>query len=86
MRRLLRVALGMLAAAAVLALPLSAGITLLLLPLWSWLEATTGFESVGRSGPADWCFELVYGLLLGGGLAVLLWRSARRRGRTRYGG
>jgi hypothetical protein len=81
MRRRLRVALGMVAAAA-LALPLSAGITLLLLPLWSWIEAATGFESVGHSGPADWCFELVYGLLLGIAAAWLIWRVIGGRERA----
>ena len=35
-------------------------ITILLLPLWSWIEATYAIESVGHSGPADWCFWLVY--------------------------
>ena len=42
--------------AAVISLPLGVILTIVLLPLWSWLEATTGVESVGHSGPADWCY------------------------------
>lgn len=44
----------------ILSLPLSVILTLLLLPLWRWLEATHGIESVGHSGPAGWCFGLVF--------------------------
>jgi hypothetical protein len=37
---------------------LAAGVvgTLMLLPLWRWLEAATGIESIGHSGPAAWCY------------------------------
>jgi phosphotransferase system glucose/maltose/N-acetylglucosamine-specific IIC component len=52
--------------------------TLLLYPLWSWIEATYGIESVGHSGPADWCFMVVYGVILAA-LLPLLWRNWRRR-------
>jgi uncharacterized protein YceK len=38
----------------ILSLPLSVILTLLLLPLWRWLAATHGIESVGHSGPAEW--------------------------------
>jgi len=44
-------------------LPVVFIVTLLLLPLWSWIEATYGIESVGHSGPADWCFWLVFGMI-----------------------
>ena len=53
-------------------------VTLLLYPLWSWIEATYGIESVGHSGPADWCFMLVYCVFLAV-LLPLLWRNWRRR-------
>jgi hypothetical protein len=36
--------------------PVSVFLTLLLLPLWRWLEENFGIESVGHSGPAGWCF------------------------------
>jgi hypothetical protein len=38
------------------AAPLGAITTLLLLPLWRWLEARHGIEAVGHSGPAAWCY------------------------------
>ncbi|HMA06992.1 MAG TPA: hypothetical protein VKP68_03990, partial [Ramlibacter sp.] len=52
--------------------PLSAVVTLLLFPFWSWLEASTGIESVGHSGPADWCYLSVFVLLAAGGLTLFL--------------
>jgi hypothetical protein len=44
-------------------LPIAFIATILLSPLWSWIEATYGIESIGHSGPSDWCFYVVYGLL-----------------------
>ena len=44
-------------------LPIAFIVTILLSPLWSWIEATYGIESIGHSGPSDWCFYLVYGVL-----------------------
>ena len=38
----------------------SAVITILLLPLWSWVEKRFQIESVGHSGPADWCYLATY--------------------------
>ena len=48
---------------AAVCLPVAFVLTLLLLPLWSWIEGAYGLESVGHSGPADWCYWLVYGVL-----------------------
>jgi hypothetical protein len=45
-------------------LPAAFIVTFLLSPLWSWVEAKYGIESIGHSGPSDWCFELVWFLLL----------------------
>ena len=44
--------------------------TFALYPLWSWIESRSGIESVGHSGPADWCFWTVYALLVA---IVLAW-------------
>lgn len=59
--------------------PLAAGLGSLLLtiglvPFWRWLEATTGLESIGHSGPAAWCYWLNFGLLYTGLLTLLPWR------------
>ncbi|MEQ1511221.1 MAG: hypothetical protein ABL934_00925 [Lysobacteraceae bacterium] len=43
-----------------LSVPVSVATTLLLLPLWSWIEAHWGLESLGHSGPADWCYFAIY--------------------------
>lgn len=47
----------------IVSLPAAVIITFVLSPLWSWIEATYGIESIGHSGPSDWCFVLVYSLL-----------------------
>jgi hypothetical protein len=40
--------------------PASVLFTLLLMPLWRWLEQNFGIESVGHSGPAEWCFGAMF--------------------------
>jgi len=64
----------------VVCMPIAFLITMLLIPLWSWIEATYGIESIGHSGPSDWCFYLVYGLTAATALIVsyLIRRSYRR--------
>ncbi|MES2626460.1 MAG: hypothetical protein V4628_14340 [Pseudomonadota bacterium] len=47
-----------------IAAPLTVIITLLLYPLWSWLDVIAGVESLGHSGPAKWCYEVVYLVLV----------------------
>jgi hypothetical protein len=44
----------------VISLPLAFWLTIMLLPLWGWVEARYGIESLGHSGPADWCFSVVF--------------------------
>jgi len=65
-------------ALALAAIPATFIVTLLLIPLWSWIEATYGVESIGHSGPADWCFLAVY-LVFVAAMLPLLWRNWRRR-------
>ena len=77
MKRPFRVVLTLLAVI-LIAAPLSAVITILLFPVWSWFEASVGIESVGHSGPAEWCDAVVFFLLVAGAALTLL---ARRRGR-----
>lgn len=52
-------------------------LTLLLDPFWSWLETATGWESIGHSGPAGWCFLAVWAalLVLAGLLSLLAHRG-----------
>ena len=56
--------------------PLSVFATLLLLPFWSWLEASAGIESVGHSGPAEWCYLATFIVLLSIALAIWLFRRS----------
>jgi phosphotransferase system glucose/maltose/N-acetylglucosamine-specific IIC component len=52
----------------VVCMPIAFIVSILLSPLWSWIEKTYGIESIGHSGPSDWCFYVVYGVLV-----VLAW-------------
>jgi hypothetical protein len=45
-------------------------------PLWSWIEASTGLESMGHSGPAGWCYLATWAALSASG--VLLCRAGVR--------
>jgi hypothetical protein len=45
---------------AVLAFPVAVVVTLLLTPVWRWLERVSAVESIGHSGPAARCFVLIY--------------------------
>jgi hypothetical protein len=61
----------------VLLLPAAVVVTIMLFPLWSWIEDSFHIESVGHSGPAGWCYMLVFALLVGSvipGFWVLRWR------------
>jgi len=61
----LRVALrylGLLAVAAVISFPISFIGTFMMNPLLNRLEARYGIELTGHSGPADWIFELAFGI------------------------
>ena len=78
MPRYLRLALITLAVL-VACLPLAFIVTILLSPLWSWIEATYGIESIGHSGPSDWCFYVVYGVMSAAVLSVSLPLAANKR-------
>ena len=62
MPRYLRYFLGGLAVL-IICMPIAFIGTILLIPLWSWIEKTYGIELIGHSGPSDWCFYVVYGVL-----------------------
>ena len=44
----------------VLSMPLTFIVTIALLPVWSAIERRWGIESLGHSGPAEWCFWVVF--------------------------
>lgn len=77
LRRLLPAAAGLLAIV-LLALPPAVATTVVLMPLWSRIEAFTGIESVGHSGPATWCYAATW-IALSAVLAALAGRVAHRR-------
>jgi len=48
----------------IIAVPLSIVVTIVLSPFWSWFETSTGIESLGHSGPAEWCYLVIFLLLV----------------------
>jgi len=74
----LRIFLGILSVV-LIAAPFSILATILLLPFWSWFEATTGIESVGHSGPAEWCYSVVFLIIAAAAAQPLLARLRRSR-------
>ena len=61
--------------------PLAAVLTISMSSLWSGLEARTGIEAYGHSGPAEWCYLVTYGLLVG--ICTLVWTKANGTEPTR---
>ncbi len=63
-----------------LCVPVAVLLTLMLLPVWPRLGAALGVTAVGPSGPAAWCFVVVYVVLAAiGSVGMLLrWRRASR--------
>lgn len=53
------------------ALPLSLVGTFMLGPLWEWLEAAHGIESVGHAMYAGWCFAATYGAIVVVGIGLV---------------
>ena len=72
--------LVMTVAIVLLGMPITFAATFALLPLWSMIEQRYGIESVGHSGPSDWCFWVVFGvyLFLAAMVVLRLRRSARQ--------
>ena len=63
----------------VITVPLSIIVTILLVPLWSWFEASTGIESLGHSGPAEWCYAIVFFLVAAAAAIIFMVRRHRRK-------
>lgn len=63
--------------AGVASLPVALMLTIVMLPLWRWFEATTGIETIGHSGPAAWCYAVIYIFLL---LCVVVFNRQKNRG------
>ena len=61
----------------VLDLPVAFALTMMLLPVWTTIERRSGIESVGHSGPATWCFVLVYVCVVALSLGTYLYRLGR---------
>lgn len=72
MVKLLSVVLAVL----IICLPLAMVMTLAIHPFWRWLDTTFPVESYGHSGPAEWCYWLMYLILV---MIALVVRSRLRK-------
>jgi hypothetical protein len=72
--------LAIIVAIVLIGVPITFAATIALLPLWSMIERRYGIESVGHSGPSDWCFWIVFGVYLFLAATVAIWvrRPARQ--------
>jgi hypothetical protein len=57
--------------------PIAIILTIALIPFWSWIESKFKIESIGHSGPAEWCYVVCYIIILA--CASLIWWAIRRR-------
>ena len=49
-------------------------------PFWRWIEEQLGVEAFGHSGPAEWCYWLVYAVLAAGCFGFWSWIARPARG------
>jgi len=68
---------GILCAICLIAAPIAFAVTIALIPLWSWIESRFAIESLGHSGPAEWCYLASYTIILT--CAAIIWLVIRRR-------
>jgi hypothetical protein len=61
------------------AIPVAAVLTIWMMPVWALVERETGIESVGHSGPADWCYYVTYAVTVLVPVGALALRQSRRR-------
>ncbi len=57
-------------------LPIAFVLTMITAPVWSRFEKLTGIESYGHSGPAEWCYYVVFALVLA--FAFCIWYLTRK--------
>ena len=71
---------GMAFAIVILSVPVTVILTLLMVPVWRWLERSYDLESIGHSGPAGWCYIATF-LVCVSTLVGALYVSKKKRGR-----
>ena len=51
--------------------PVAFIMTIVTSPFWLWVEQFFQIEAFGHSGPAEWCYFLIYGLIVSTSFIVL---------------
>ena len=57
--------------------PVAILLTIFTTSFWLWIENTFKIESIGHSGPAEWCYIAVYLILVT--ICILIWLFAKHR-------
>ena len=57
--------------------PVAIIVAIAILPFRSWIESRFEIESIGHSGPAEWCYLVCYFLVLS--CTMWIWWVVRRR-------
>jgi NADH:ubiquinone oxidoreductase subunit 5 (subunit L)/multisubunit Na+/H+ antiporter MnhA subunit len=68
---------GIALAICIVAAPIAIVGTIAFIPFWSWIESRFEIESIGHSGPAEWCYLATYIIILI--CACFVWRVIRHR-------
>lgn len=69
--------IGIAFAVCLISAPIAIAVTIALLPFLSWVESISEIESVGHSGPAEWCYLMSYIIILT--CIFLIWWAIRSR-------
>lgn len=56
--------------------PVAVAITIIASPFWSWFEERFRIEAYGHTGPAEWCYLILYILLIT--ISALIWARCRK--------
>lgn len=70
-------------AIAVVSFPMAFIGTIFLIPLWEWLDNSTGIHAIGYHGPREWCYEVIHGAVALLGYVTLAVQLVGRRRRNR---
>ena len=60
----------------VICFPISILATIITSSFWLWIENTFGIEAYGHSGPAEWCYLVIYLVIVS--INACIWSRKRK--------
>jgi hypothetical protein len=61
----------------IVCIPMAIIVTLFTTSFWLWIENTFAIESIGHSGPAEWCYLTSYVFLIT--ICTIVWSFTKRQ-------